>query len=130
MFEPIKLSQAAFVKIFHLFPCPALISTLHTGCILEVNQAFCDVLGHTPEEVKGNSAIELGIWVNQDDRDIILDQLRHTGSLRNFKTMFRRKNKTIAWVLLNVETIEVENVKFLLIAMLDISQQKDENDNK
>ena len=124
MFQPVKLSQDSFVKIFQLLPCPAGVSTFHAGSILEVNDAFCDTFGYTPEEVKGASALELGLWFDTKDREQAINILRQTGSLHNFETRFRKKDNSIIWISFNAEILEVDGVKFLLIVMMDISHQK------
>jgi len=124
MFQPVKLSQDSFVKIFQLLPCPAVVSTLHAGSILEVNQAFCNTLGYLEKEVKGTSALDLGLWFDIKDREKAIELLRNSGNLHNFEIRLRRKDRSVIWVSFNAQILEVEGVKFLLIVLLDISHQK------
>lgn len=126
MFTPVKLSQESFVKIFQMLPCPAAVSTLHAGSIVEVNQAFCEMLGYSEKEMKGVSALELGLWFDAKDRERAIERLRQQGNLRNFETRFRCKDRSIRWVSYNAEVLDVDGIKFLLIAMLDITHRKTE----
>ncbi|HEY9299437.1 MAG TPA: response regulator, partial [Phormidium sp.] len=57
----LSLSEEKFAKAFRSSPNPITITRLSDGCHLEVNDAFCQMIGYTHEEVIGSTAIQLNL---------------------------------------------------------------------
>src|SRR5437762_1196669 len=68
--------EATFEKLFRSSPNPILLSTLDDARFIEVNEAFCEFLGYTQEELIGQSSIALGVWLYAEERTRILAELK------------------------------------------------------
>ncbi|HUN70192.1 MAG TPA: PAS domain S-box protein, partial [Burkholderiales bacterium] len=90
-----QISSERFAKLFGLSPNPAAVGRLSDGVHLEINAAFTQVLGYTREEAIGHSALDLGIWVDPDDRAAIVEQLRRGGTVRNRPARLRHRSGEI-----------------------------------
>ena len=65
------------------------------GCHIEVNDSFCQMTGYTEEEIIGRTAVELELWVNQEERGKLFQLLTEEGTVRNFEFNFKTKYETI-----------------------------------
>ncbi len=68
----------------------AIYITTREGKIVDVNQAFLDLLGYTREELEGLDVRET--YVNPDDRLIFQQAIEQEGSVRDFELKLRKKD--------------------------------------
>jgi PAS domain S-box-containing protein len=120
----LRLSEEKFSKAFHATPNPVLISRLHDGLVLEVNDSFCAEAGYHREEVIGRTSQELNLWVLSTGRQQLLQLLQQQGGIRNQEFQFRRKDGEIRTALLSVEMIEIDGIQCLLAVANDITDRK------
>jgi len=100
------------------------INDLKTGHYLDVNQAFCDVVGYTREEVLGRSALELGVWVHPGDVRNLLRLLKTEGRARNLECTLRMKDGRLADHLVSASLIRLGGETCIVSATRDISALK------
>ncbi len=92
------------------------------GNILHTNKTICEELCYSEEELaKMNSG---SLYANKDDRSRLIAELLKTGAVRDFEAPILRKDGTIAIVLLNADSIELESEQVLLISMYDFTRYK------
>jgi PAS domain S-box-containing protein len=74
--------------------CPDSISLseIDTGRYVMINQAFTRMTGYTAAQAIGRSGMELGLWVNVEDRMRVVAQVRREGRIEHFRTQSRRSN--------------------------------------
>jgi PAS domain S-box-containing protein len=77
------------------------------GRFLSVNPAFARIIGYDwPEEVLHTiTDISRQLYANPKDRADLLRLLEEEGTVKDFETRFLRKDKSAAWVTLNVRTV-------------------------
>jgi PAS domain S-box-containing protein len=81
--EALRLSEEKFAKAFRISPEMILISTVAEGCCLEVNDSFLRLTGYRREEIIGHTTRELNLWVNPQQRDVMVQSWRmHMSDLR------------------------------------------------
>jgi PAS domain S-box-containing protein len=68
------------------------VSGLNDGKLIDVNKAFLDITGYERGEVIGRSSLELGLWANPHERQIIVEELREKSACRDLEILFRRKS--------------------------------------
>lgn len=118
-------SEEQFSKAFHASPAGMAISRLEDGRVLDVNEAFMRISGFQREELVGLSSLDVGIWVNPEDRRQLADLLRRDGFLRNLEKEFRTKSGEVRHGLFNVEPVSLRHEDCLLTLVLDITRRKE-----
>ncbi|NJN74025.1 MAG: response regulator, partial [Limnothrix sp. RL_2_0] len=83
-----KLAEAKFTKVFYSSPNPCTITLLSNDKHIEVNNSFCRATGYTEKEIIGRSAVELGLWVNVDDREELFQLIRSGRTIKNHEFEF------------------------------------------
>ncbi|MGB2924630.1 MAG: diguanylate cyclase [Limnothrix sp.] len=119
-----KLAEEKFTKAFYSSPNPSTITLLKDGTHIEVNESFCQLTGYTAEEMIGRSAVELGLWVNLDDRERLFQLVRQGSRVQNHEFEFCTKHGKIRTAILSCEVIQIDGQDCLLSLSNDISERK------
>ena len=78
--KALSLSEEKYSKAFQSSPNAVLISKIKDGKLLEVNDSFCKLFEFSREEALNNSALSLGFWVDQQDREkVVTEMLQEKG---------------------------------------------------
>ena len=72
----------------------------------------------------GQTTLDLGVWVDEADRDRILEALHTEGGIRDYECRFYDKSGAIRICLDSAELIEIEGKKRILSVLRDISERK------
>jgi PAS domain S-box-containing protein len=120
--KALKISEEKFSKAFQVSPDAISISRLKDGVYLNVNEGFSKITGYSHNDVMGISALELGIWVNEKDRDFVVSVLKEKGEILEFESQFRKKDGKIVSGLLSGKIIEFNNERCLLAITRDITK--------
>ena len=110
-----------FSKAFRAAPTLISISTLPEGRYVDVNDEFLRTLEFERDEIIGHTAMELGIWLAPQDRELMIRMLREKKKVRDFETRLRSKGGAIIQGLLSMEIIEIEAGESLLTITRDVS---------
>ena len=121
--QALRESEERFSKAFHSSPAGMAISRLEDGRVLDVNEAFVRVSGFSREELIGMSSLDIGIWVNPDDRRQLAEALRRDGFLRHLEKEFRTKSGELRHGLFNVEPVCIGQENCVLTLVLDITRR-------
>jgi PAS domain S-box-containing protein len=122
--EALRVGESRFSAVFETSPDAVVISRMSDGVVLEANQAFLDSAGYERNEVIGHTIAELGIWVNESDKQRFADALRENGKCRDFEVLSRRKNGEIFWMRLSASLMEIEGLQCRVAFARDISEIK------
>ncbi len=117
-------SEARFSTIFHASPMGIDLVKMKDGRITHANDAFLQMLGYSREELIGRTSLELGLYVDPDDRKRLVGQVRERQRVMDFETRFRRKSGETGTLLLYVEPIELWEEQFFLSIAVDITRRK------
>lgn len=119
----LRESQEQFSKAFHSNPIACSISVLVEGQFLDVNASFLNLFGYQREEIIGCASVELGIWVNPDDRQRLIAALQHQQSVQ-MDAPFRTSSGEIREGMASFEKIELQGKTCLLSMIYDITDRK------
>lgn len=89
-----KLSGSVnhFKLIFETIPDPISISEKDTGKIIDVNAGFEKISGYTASEIVGKIPLEIGLWKDENQRELFFKQIHENGYCYNFETVFNNKH--------------------------------------
>jgi len=120
----LRLSEEKFAKAFRSSPSAITITSLVDGTHLEVNDTFCRLTGYAPEEVIGRTALELEIWVNLEDRELMFQNLQENGFIRDYEFEFSCNSGVVKTALFSAEIINLHGQQCLLALSNDITERK------
>jgi PAS domain S-box-containing protein len=86
--DKLRESEERFAKAFNSSPLVLTITSLKTGKLIEVNETFVSVTGFTREEATGRSTAELGLWVDDSDRETELRLFRQRAKFAIWNIFF------------------------------------------
>jgi PAS domain S-box-containing protein len=97
--ENLIISEQHFRSLFEQTASGVAIIDAYSGKFLKINQAFCEILGYTPEEMQG---VEFKTLTHPDDVQISLEKMKSmlTGAIDKFSMEKRyiRKDGSEVWV--------------------------------
>ena len=90
--EEKKATDDFFQLVFNSSPVLLTVSRPSDGEHLDVNETWSSITGYSREEAKNNTALELGLWENPEDRKKLLQELEQSNSARGMETIFHTKS--------------------------------------
>ncbi len=122
--DALRASELRYRTTFQTSLDAVCLVRLSDETVVEVNQSLLDILGYEREEVVEKTALELGVFADDSDRQAVLELLRQDGTCRDFEVRFRKKNGETGWGRLSSSIIEIGGVAFILSMVQDISAAK------
>ena len=119
----LSLSEEKFSKSFLSCPDGLTITSLETGRLIEVNEAFEKLSGYSRDEVIGKSTMELGIWCDLSDREQFVYKLKTEGSVHEYEARMQDKSGRIHDMSLSGDIIHISDEPCMLITAKDITEQ-------
>lgn len=121
--EAVEESSQKFRAVFESSPITVALTTLPEGVFCEVNKAFIDMFGYSREEAIGSTTAQLGVWLNDSDRNTLLEKLRESSYVQNFEVQMRRKNGEEFTVLFSGALLEICGKPTVLSTVMEITEQ-------
>lgn len=125
--EALRQSEERFSKAFHSSPAMALISKVSDGEILDVSESFLSTTGYQREDLIGKSVIDIGLWVEPERRNDILNIVSNKGFVVDFEMRLKTRNNDIRHCLISMQIINIDNEKCLVTGGIDITERKNED---
>ena len=113
-----------FVKAFHLNPIGMVVSQTADARIVEVNSAFCELLGYSREELIGKTSIELNLWADVADRQALYEIFRRDGLVCNQEAQLRTRCGGFLSLLASIHPARIGGVDCLVSSVMDIGERK------
>ncbi|KTC33341.1 histidine kinase, partial [Pseudomonas sp. ABAC61] len=92
--------------------------------ISEANQYFESQFGWPAEHVIGRTTLEIGLWVNPEQRAQLIKAVQKKGQAASLEVQLRASNGQIHDGILSAQKVELEGKAFLLSTFLDTSERK------
>jgi PAS domain S-box-containing protein len=119
-----KQSEEKFSKAFQSGLNLMAISTINTGRYIEVNDLFLEVMEFTKDEVIGKTVLELNLFDDIQQREIIKSNIKENGSVNNVEVKIKTKTGKALIGLFSATNISIGDEPCLLTTMIDITEKK------
>jgi PAS domain S-box-containing protein len=113
-------SEERFSKAFQASPIPLVILRCNDGGIIDSNQSFSTLSGHSTEELLKKSAADLQLWGSIADSQPLTPA---TTRLRDKAWSLRRGDGSMRQVVLSTEPLSLGSIPCLLAIVEDITEQ-------
>ncbi len=120
----LRESEERFARVFHSSPACQLISTYPGGKIVDVNEAYCRLIGRAREGLLGRTTAELGIWRSAEDRAEAFRSFAADGRIQQREVVFTRGTGELITVLASVEPIELRGESCVVSTVVDITERR------
>lgn len=122
--ELLRQSEEKFSKAFQTSPYAITITHAEDGRYIEVNDAFTSIAGYTREEALADSSIGLKMWVNEADRQRVVDDLRAGRAMAGHEYQFRTKSGKVITGVFSAQIIKLSSGPRILSSINDITGRK------
>jgi PAS domain S-box-containing protein len=120
----LERSEEKFSKAFRHGPLAITLVRMSDDRYLDVNDVFEAQTGWTRADVIGRTPLEIGVWVDPDQRVAFMGQLLENGHIEGLENRFRRKNGQIRTGLGSAELIQLHGEQCALSIIADITERK------
>ncbi|WHS61005.1 bifunctional diguanylate cyclase/phosphodiesterase [Pseudomonas sp. G2-4] len=121
--QQLQTSEEKFAKAFHASPDGLLLSRQSDGLLIEVNDGFSRITGFNSALSVDRSTLDLGIWVNLNERKQMLDLLKRDGFVRDFSCHIRRNDGQIRLCEVSSRPLPIGNEDCMLTIARDITER-------
>jgi two-component system sensor histidine kinase/response regulator len=121
----LRESEARFVLLFDTCPVGLSLTRLDDLRLVEVNQMWSRMFGYAPEESRGRTEAELGIWLAPDAHAAMLARLTSEPVVRSPDLRCRARGGDALDVAFVATRVVVGGAPHVLSCMMDNTFQKD-----
>ncbi|WP_030130437.1 helix-turn-helix transcriptional regulator [Pseudomonas sp. QTF5] len=120
----LRQSEERFAKAFRLTPVPILVCSADDQVVMDVNEAFLDILAYPSEEVLGKTVAQLGFIDDAGTRTRLFAALEKTGSVDRIDVRVRRKEGGLLDCAVSADTVNIQDGTCYLLVLMDITERK------
>lgn len=121
--QELQLSQNRFENIFRFSP-NALVITNPQGHIIDCNQVFEQLVGHSKEKLLSHTTLEFGIWRHPEERQRAYDFLARDETLIAFEGQWNNAAGSVRTVLVYGTPMMLHLERCYVFHILDITERK------
>jgi PAS domain S-box-containing protein len=114
-------SEQRFARVFDSSPVMMTIVRASDQEFVQANQAFCQTMGYSEQEVLGKSSLDLGLWWHPPDRAKLIKSLETNGTISQTLVSFKTRSGKKVRVLWSGDVIEMDSEKCILGFAMDVS---------
>ncbi|MCU0956476.1 MAG: PAS domain S-box protein [Hydrogenophaga sp.] len=122
--QELKLSEERFSKAFNFSPLGMTITRLSDGLFVEANAANERVIGWSQHDLRGRTSLDVGVWLNAQDRNDYVSTLQRDGRLQGYETRMRSKRGEVVPVRVWAELIHIADEYCALSFTLNVAEEK------
>ncbi len=122
--EALERSEERLAGIVRAAPLGITVSLTGDGTFIEVNDTFASMLGYERNELLGHSSIQLGLWVDPDERARVRAELVGENRVRAIPVHLRSRDGDIRTVELSAESITVDGQPCALALHKDVTESR------
>ncbi|HJS37238.1 MAG TPA: PAS domain S-box protein [Burkholderiales bacterium] len=122
--QALRASEERFAKLFREAPEAMTLVRAADGAFLDVNHEWEHRTGHARQEALGRTSLDLGIWPQPQEREVMLRAMRAASSVRDLEFALRRRDGALRRTLLNGVAVEVAGEQCWLFILRDITERR------
>jgi len=115
--------EEKFYKAFHISPDSININRLKDGLFIDVNEGFTALTGYSAGEAVGKTSLEINLWADPQDRELLVAGLRERGEMMDLEASFRIKNGQLRRCLISARILEIDGEMCILSVTRDITER-------
>jgi PAS domain S-box-containing protein len=120
----VKAQEEKYSKAFHMSPYAMMLTGLSDGRIKEVNEGLLNITGYKDADIRGKTTIGLHLWAREEDRALVVDELRNKGRVQQREIQFKTKAGDVFTGLFSAEVITINNENYMLSSINNITDRK------
>lgn len=114
--------EKEFIAAISQSPDSITLNRASDGVFVFMNQTFKDASGYTDEDIENKSAFDIGMWINEEDRNLYFDELQKNGFIQDMATSFRTKDGKTIDVLISAKTISYNKEPHFIVTIKDTTK--------
>ena len=122
--DALRTSERKFWSVFHTSPSLMTITREQDGQFLDVNAKWVEVMGYDYSEALGKTALDLGVWPTQAERQKMLEAFNADGMFSDIELQLRTRDGDILDILMSGVRMQLDGEDVLLLVSHDISERK------
>jgi diguanylate cyclase (GGDEF)-like protein/PAS domain S-box-containing protein len=122
--EEIETQEEIFSKAFRSSAYAIILTRVSDGKILDVNDKFTALTGYPVNEVIGKTTRDLKLWVDEADREAVINELSAGRQVLEREIRFRMKSGEVLTGLFTADRITIRNELWFLANIIDITGRK------
>ena len=119
----LRSSKAKYTAVYDTMPDPAGITRLSDGRYIEVNPAFCKLLGKERDSIVGRTAQELGIWATPEQFPLLLQTLLRDGQVNHLPALAQRDGHPIPGQI-SARSVDLDGEACLVFVFHDLRDEQ------
>ena len=117
-------SQYKFASIFQQAPIPLGLVRIENGQFVDVNDVWLAQFEFSRDEIVGNTSFDLNIWVDLNERQGMLEQIRQTQTTK-IEVRQRTRSGRILICVLSGRPIKIQNERLFIFSAVDVTRQRE-----
>ncbi len=122
--ERLRQSEEKFSRLFRLSPDAIVLMELEHGRIIDVNEAFTRVAGHSLEDAVGRTASDLQLYGRPGEREALRQAVLERDLVENVDFSLRRKDGSVVPCVLSAQRVLLEGRECVLCVLRDVTELK------
>ncbi len=135
MAQKLRESEESYRRVMELAPDAITITRVSDGRYFEVNETFCRQTGYARHEVIGRTVNDLNLYVNPDDREQIIHELRTRGRVSRMRVSFFHRDGSLLHDIVSARILPFKGEECILFVatlinpLLDVQNALKESEN-
>jgi PAS domain S-box-containing protein len=117
------MSGDYFRQAFYTILAPKAITVRATGEFLDANDSFFRLVGFPRDQVIGHTSTELKLWVDEQERARLFQQLDAERYVRDLEARIRTHTGEVRVLLMSPEPVQLDDRPCIMATALDITAQ-------
>jgi len=118
----LRASEGRFMGLFRNNPAATLVQRVDTREVLDANDAFVRMFGHTRESLVGHAPMPL--WARPEDQQVFRDTLLSEGCIHGMRSQGLRADGGLIDLQVYAEIVSEGSSQLIITMVLDVSTQE------